>query len=334
MVCNSTTWSLVFCTATILVLVLPSYIAKLLSQQLLFHSLELSYVGRSQTGDVTLDSGLLQQSKRVRVVCMSDSHGNHRQVEVPEGDILIFTGDATNPHNNNASVSNWQQLEAFKAWFLQLPHPHKIVVAGNHDAELGTSLAELRELFSEKDTTSDKHEPSLVYLQDETVHLTVRRGQSSVQVNVFGTPWQPQFSGFETFENDSVILEQRFSGSKKLVNMEVQNQPVFSILASHSPPFGKYDNYYGKQIGSEQLLEAVNYLKVHLNSPLLHCFGHIHNGRTEEVELMNSLEAPSLTPPNDTAKAKNQDPLSINAALVNDALELIWRPVVIDYIIP
>ncbi|MGE0487941.1 MAG: metallophosphoesterase [Vulcanimicrobiota bacterium] len=61
-----------------------------------------------------------------RVVCLSDTHSLHEQVEVPEGDILLHAGDLCN-HGTKGEV------KAFDAWLGRQPHRHKLFIAGNHD---------------------------------------------------------------------------------------------------------------------------------------------------------------------------------------------------------
>ncbi|CAJ1403542.1 unnamed protein product [Effrenium voratum] len=64
----------------------------------------------------------------VRVVAMSDTHGFHRQLPVPKGDILIHCGDA------QSDYQDWQtNRKDFVKWFRELPFKHKIFVKGNHD---------------------------------------------------------------------------------------------------------------------------------------------------------------------------------------------------------
>eukprot|EP00052_Salpingoeca_macrocollata_P006795 m.55959 g.55959 ORF g.55959 m.55959 type:complete len:209 (+) comp15661_c1_seq2:130-756(+) len=63
----------------------------------------------------------------LRCVCISDTHGQHRKLEIPDGDILIHAGDWT--HFGKRS-----DAEDFNAWLGTLPHKHKIVVNGNHES--------------------------------------------------------------------------------------------------------------------------------------------------------------------------------------------------------
>ena len=62
----------------------------------------------------------------VTLVALSDTHNQHRRINVPPGDILVHLGDA-------ADRGNRQHLEDFAAWFSQQPHRHKLIIYGNHD---------------------------------------------------------------------------------------------------------------------------------------------------------------------------------------------------------
>jgi predicted phosphohydrolase len=61
------------------------------------------------------------------VVCLGDTHGLHRKVAVPEGDLLIHAGDFMR------TGILLEEIVDFNDWLGEQPHPHKIVVAGNHD---------------------------------------------------------------------------------------------------------------------------------------------------------------------------------------------------------
>ena len=63
----------------------------------------------------------------IRLVMISDTHGGHRRVAVPDGDILIHAGDFTR-------FGKLADAEDFNDWLGEQPHRHKVVVAGNHEA--------------------------------------------------------------------------------------------------------------------------------------------------------------------------------------------------------
>ena len=67
-----------------------------------------------------------QGQMRMRFVCLSDTHGLHDQIVVPDGDVLLH-GDDLAAHGRLA------ELRAFNTWLGHLPHQHKIIIAGNHD---------------------------------------------------------------------------------------------------------------------------------------------------------------------------------------------------------
>ena len=69
--------------------------------------------------------------QKVRFVCVSDTHGLTAHLEVPPGDVLIHAGDFTN-------FGEPEVAEEFNNWLGSLPHPVKIVIAGNHEITFDT----------------------------------------------------------------------------------------------------------------------------------------------------------------------------------------------------
>ena len=69
------------------------------------------------------DAGVL------RLVLISDTHNMHRQLQVPDGDVLIHAGDFT-------LYGRGSHAADFNLWLGELPHPHKIVVLGNHECNM------------------------------------------------------------------------------------------------------------------------------------------------------------------------------------------------------
>merc|ERR1711977_505540 len=64
---------------------------------------------------------------RVQFVLISDTHGHHRKLSLPPGDVLIHAGDFT-------AYGKAADAEDFNAWLGEQPHKHKFVVLGNHEA--------------------------------------------------------------------------------------------------------------------------------------------------------------------------------------------------------
>lgn len=60
------------------------------------------------------------------ITAISDTHGAHRRLRLPQTDILIHCGDA-------CTDGDEAQLQDFFAWFAAQPARHKLFISGNHD---------------------------------------------------------------------------------------------------------------------------------------------------------------------------------------------------------
>jgi len=246
-------------------------------------------VGEFEGRPITSESSVSADEDAMKVVCFGDSHGRHRQMTVPDGDVLIFTGDCTDPKMNEIISKKDQEamIKDFDDWLGTLPHKYKFVVAGNHDAEHDVELADLYRKFT-----------NARYLEDEKTEIP--RIASSGTVKIYGTPWQSQFEGYETFLPEGSQLRKKFS----------QIPQDTMILVTHSPPNRHFDrDPSGKPIGSKMLLNAVRRV-----NPDLHCFGHVHAGRSKDM--MDSQSSSETT-------------VFVNGAVCNDDLVLTWDPVVV-----
>ena len=101
----------------------------------------------------------------MRLVCISDTHNRHGALDVPEGDVLLHAGDLT-------AQGTREEIEAFGAWLAARPHPHKVVIAGNHDW-----------LFQREPQAAVEALGTATYLQDSGVTIGGLR--------FWGSPWQP-----------------------------------------------------------------------------------------------------------------------------------------------
>lgn len=77
----------------------------------------------------------------LRLVLLSDTHQLHREVVVPDGDILIHAGDFTLFSESMEAVAD------FNDWLGDLPHRFKAIVPGNHEFFLESDPSE-RSLLS------------------------------------------------------------------------------------------------------------------------------------------------------------------------------------------
>lgn len=74
----------------------------------------------------TGDQHVNGNSDYVRFVFISDTHSQHRFLNLPKGDVLIHTGDFT-------MKGGQREIEDFSNWLGSLDFKHKIVVSGNHE---------------------------------------------------------------------------------------------------------------------------------------------------------------------------------------------------------
>jgi predicted phosphohydrolase len=178
----------------------------------------------------------------VRIVCISDVHSKHDGLVVPDGDVLIVAGDLTKRGTRD-------QIAAFDRWVGTLPHPHKIVIAGNHDFAF------------EQDPEARTWITRATYLQDERVVIGGLR--------IWGSPWQPRFFDW-AFNLDR---------GEPLRKVWARIPADTDVLVTHGPPRGILDRCAdGRQVGCDDLLDAVRRVK-----PRLHVFGHIHEDWGQKV---------------------------------------------------
>ncbi|QSS66986.1 phosphoric ester hydrolase [Histoplasma capsulatum] len=105
----------------------------------------------------------------IRVVCISDTHDYHLP-SVPDGDLLIHAGDLTNSGTR-------ADIQLAVDWLKTLPHAHKVVVAGNHDGWLDTSIRGFISSCDAEDGAGDGDAQaidwgSIHYLQNSSLTLT------------------------------------------------------------------------------------------------------------------------------------------------------------------
>lgn len=172
----------------------------------------------------------------VRLVCISDTHSQHERLgTLPEGDVLLHAGDLSKRGTE-------AEIRAFSAWFAAQPHPHKVVIAGNHDFAL------------EKDPEARHWIEGAVYLQNEGCEIE--------GVSFWGSPFQPWFF-------DWAFQRQR---GEEMAEIWADIPAGVDVLITHGPPQGILDRtLHGVDAGCEALLEAVWRV-----SPKVHVFGHIH----------------------------------------------------------
>lgn len=198
----------------------------------------------------------------VSVVCVSDTHNS--QPEIPPGDILIHAGDLT-------QSGSFEELQAALDWLRSQPHPHKLVIAGNHDLLLDASLdstatgkgaiaAAQREQLDWGDIT---------YLENTTTQITCANGR---RLRVYGSPKSPRHGNW-AFQYPRPESEGTWQGTIP---------DDIDILITHGPPRAHLDTL---RLGCPALLAEVWRVR-----PRLHVFGHVHEGHGNEWLGLDALQ--------------------------------------------
>ncbi|KAM0721260.1 hypothetical protein Q7P37_003548 [Cladosporium fusiforme] len=188
----------------------------------------------------------------VRLVCISDTHSLNPG-SIPSGDILIHAGDIT-AHGTPA------ELQAAIDTLSALPHPHKFIIAGNHDTYLdATSRATLPP--SDQTPSQPLDWKSLTYLQhaSHTLHLP----RQNRTLHIHGSPQTPLPD--PTFA---------FTYAPHQDAWHETLPPATDILITHTPP--KHHLDLPSALGCAHLARETARIK-----PLVHIFGHVHAARSD-----------------------------------------------------
>jgi predicted phosphohydrolase len=188
----------------------------------------------------------------LRLVLLSDTHELHREVEVPDGDILIHAGDFTMFSKSMSAIAD------FNTWLGELPHRHKILIYGNH------------EFFVEADPSRRSMLTNALVLANEGTEIEGLR--------IWGSPVTPLYGGAFGL-----------SSAEDRRQLYARIPEDTEILITHGPPFGILDSapHSGLHSGCRELLYAVMRVR-----PKLHVFGHVHSAhgilQTNQTTFVNA----------------------------------------------
>ena len=197
-----------------------------------------------------------------RVVCFSDTHGRHHRLTgrlaVPDGDVLLFAGDA-------CSEGTPEEWAAFCRWLGELPHPHKVVVPGNHDWPLQPD----RPRWNVR-ARYDAAARALAHRQAEDAGAVLLLDAEATVggLRVYGTPWVP------VFYNWAFNLPRRGTA---LAEAHGRIPAGLDVLVTHGPAYGRLDRTHrGTRAGCEVLANRLGALAKNGKGPRLHVHGDIH----------------------------------------------------------
>jgi len=181
----------------------------------------------------------------VRLVCISDTHGDHEQIELPAGDVLIHAGDLT-------AHGKQEETHSFMRWLGAQDYRYKLCVAGNHDT------------FMEDDAQA-----AAQFALDSNVVLLNDSGLTIDDVSFWGSPITPRFMNWSFMRDPGAAIEAHWN----LI------PDTTDVLITHGPPYGILDKVIRsdgelEHVGCDSLLSRVRAI-----APTFHLFGHIHEGR-------------------------------------------------------
>lgn len=224
----------------------------------------------------------------MKIISLSDTHGMHQRVTVPWGDVLIYCGDYT-------SHQSFQELQAFNDWMSELPHKHKLFVAGNHD------LCFEKQPCLAKETLS-----SCTVLHNESVTIE--------EVTFYGSSIQPVFCNWAFNIPDD----------KRKAYWDAMPDGI-DVLITHCPPHGILDEvrsiYWGgtgEQVITENVGDKLLADRVKEIEPKMHFFGHIHSARGVKDTFKS------------TDTGLEVSTIFINCSVLDDRYDLKFEPITIN----
>ena len=178
---------------------------------------------------------------------ISDTHGFHNQLVIPEGiDLVIHTGDASNYLD---PYSNEPEVRKFIDWYEQISIPNKIFIPGNHDTSIERGLVRASDFIS------------------RGIHILNHDWMDVNGIKIFGSPYTPTFGQWA------------FMKSRETINRVWEQIPEgMDIIAVHGPCKGILDLSRDRQNVLEFCGDGA--LRKHVLNrvkPKYFLSGHIHN---------------------------------------------------------
>jgi Icc-related predicted phosphoesterase len=181
----------------------------------------------------------------MKMVFISDTHGLHHHLTLPEGDVLVHAGDFSKRGRPD-------EVADFMQWFGQQYFEHRICIAGNHDFMAENYPDDFLKLVPD----------NVAYLNDSGVEIA--------GVRFWGSPITPWFFDWAFNRQRGAEIRPHWA----LI------PPETNVLITHGPPYGILDRVVrtGNPVGCRDLGKKILEIK-----PALHVFGHIHEGHGDET---------------------------------------------------
>jgi Icc-related predicted phosphoesterase len=183
----------------------------------------------------------------VKIVALSDTHGKHRQVEIPDGDILIYAGDF--------EIRNNLDLFEMSEWLNELPHKRVVAIFGNHDFTEHSEIKYMKQMF-------------------ERVNLLFNESIEIDGLKIWGSPYSPFFNNWAWMQPDNMLKE-----IWDTIPLETE------IVVTHTMPYGILDGILPRMesVGSLTLRDAIKRVqpKIQIGGHLHESFGQYTDGKID-----------------------------------------------------
>jgi len=177
-------------------------------------------------------------------VCLSDTHSKHSGLIVPDGDILLHSGDFS-------MMGYDHEVRAFLIWYERQPHAFKVLTCGNHEVGVEANHPLFRAMLKE-------YAPSVIYLNDS--------GAEVMGLNVWASAVTPKFGYGWSWNRDR--------GPDIMRHWDMIPSDT-QVLVTHGPPHGIVDRLErGEHVGCERLRYTID---ERLDDLLLSTHGHLHS---------------------------------------------------------
>lgn len=186
----------------------------------------------------------------MKLVVISDTHNKHKQIDLPDGDVLIHCGDST-------GMGRTHEVLNFLKWWVSRPHKYKILVAGNHDLGFQINKPVITQMLSDYYINANNH-----YLEHSNVVIEDRL--------FFGSPYTPEFLRWAFMYNRN-ITTQFWSEVPSNTDVLITHGPLKNILDRCKSFNPKYPENAGCPVLRDVIETRLKQLQFHL------C-GHIHEG--------------------------------------------------------
>ncbi|CAE8610676.1 unnamed protein product [Polarella glacialis] len=163
----------------------------------------------------------LRSEDVLRIVIVSDTHERHRQVMVPEGDVLLHCGDILMSSSLCRADRSLEALRDFNRWLGCQPCREKVVIGGNHDfglEQLGPSFGSA--LLSE----------ASALLQDSSVVLPVSG------LKIYGNAYSEGSSHNRAWQASSQVTAEACQGSDIVMTHQLNTSMQDKLQAAGVRP--------------------------------------------------------------------------------------------------